>query len=66
MMKIFIYIAVAEKDDIRDLYRRKAEIRRDDTILRSYVPPQFYARFQALNRVCRERREQDADFKNSD
>ena len=42
----YIYIAVSEIDDIKDIYRRKAEVKRDDIILRSYVPPQFYARFK--------------------
>ena len=54
--EIYIYIAVEEMDDIRDIYRRKAEVRRDDAVLRTYIPPQFYERFSALNKICRDRR----------
>ena len=60
---IFIYIALDNLEDIKDIYRRKAEIRRDDTILRSYVPPQFYERFVTLNRICKEKRDQNSDLK---
>ena len=60
---IFIYIALDDLEDIKDIYRRKAEIRRDDTTLRSYVPPQFYERFVALNRICKDKRDLDNEIK---
>ena len=60
---IFIYIAVENIIDIRDLYKRKAEIRRDDLILKNYIPPQLFARFNAINRICRDRREEDRNLK---
>ena len=53
---IFVYIVVKDIDDIKDIYRRKSEIRRDDVVLRTYVPPQFYGRFVELNIICKERR----------
>ena len=51
--EIYIYIAVDDTQHIKNLYRRRAEIKRDDAILRSYVPPQFFARFIALNKICK-------------
>ena len=61
--EIFIYIAVKELEDIREIYRRKAEIKRDDVILRNYIPPQFFSRFTALNNICKLRREEDPQLK---
>ena len=61
--EIFIYIAMKEIEDIREIYRRKAEIKRDDVILRNYIPPQFFARFTALNNICKLRREEDPQLK---
>ena len=61
--EIFIYIAVAEIEDIRDIYRRKAEIKRDDAMLRMYVPPQFFAKFTALNKICKSKRQEDGRMK---
>ena len=60
---IYIYIAVSNIQDIKDIYRRKAEVRCDDTILRSYVPPQFYTRFNALNGICADRMKSEGDLK---
>ena len=58
-----IYIAVADERDIKDIYSRKAECRSDDTIVRSFIPPQYWDRFAALNRICTQRRTQDALLK---
>ena len=58
-----IYIAVADERDIKDIYSRKAEVRSDDTTVRSFIPPQYFERFSALNRICAARREQDGNLK---
>ena len=58
-----IYIAVTNESDIRDIYSRKAECRRDDTVVKSYIPPQYWERFVALNRVCAEKRALDGKLK---
>ena len=60
---IFIYIAVEDIREIRDLFRRKAEIQRDDLILKNYIPPQLFARFTALNRICKDRRSENTNLK---
>ena len=61
--EIFIYIALKDSQDIRDIYRRKAEIRRDDIYLRTYIPPQFFSRFSAINKICRDKRDENPDIK---
>ena len=60
---IFIYIAVENVLDIKDLYRRKAEVRRDDLILKNYIPPQLFARFTAINKICRDKRQENQNLK---
>ena len=37
-----IYIAVENKEQIRDIYIRKAECMRDEVILKNFVPPQVF------------------------
>ena len=59
----FINIALASEDDIRELYVRQAEIRNNDIIIRSYIPPSFHARFMALNHVCAEKRKEEPGLK---
>ena len=49
--------------DIKDIYARKAECRSDSTIVKSYIPPQFFNRFSALNRICADKRSQDESLK---
>ena len=48
---------------MRDIYARKAECRSDETVVKCYIPPQFYARFSALNMLCKEKREKDRTLK---
>ena len=40
-----IYIALGKERDVKDIYARKAEMRCDKTVVKSYIPPQFYTRF---------------------
>ena len=58
-----IYIAVAEREQIRDIYKRKAECKRDETTLLNFIPPQIYKRFVALNKLCTARRMEDKSLK---
>ena len=58
-----IYIALADERDVKDIYARKAEVRSENTTVKSYIPPQYYDRFAALNRVCAQKREQDPTLK---
>ena len=60
---IYIYIAVAHINDIRDIYRRKYEIKRDNLFLRNYVPPQFFTRFIRLGEICQQKRQEDSRLK---
>ena len=58
-----VYIAVANERDIKDIYSRKAEFRSDNIVVKSFIPPQFWERFSALNRLCTQRRSQDDSLK---
>ena len=58
-----INVALAEEDQIRELYIRKAELRREDITIRSYIPPNFYERYMALNKICTEKRAAEGDLK---
>ena len=58
-----IYIAVSDERDVKDIYSRKAEVRSDNTTVKSFIPPQYFERFSALNRICAARREQDGNLK---
>ena len=59
----FINVALASEDDIHDMYVRQADIRNNDIIIRSYIPPSFHARFMALNTVCAEKRKEEPGLK---
>ena len=58
-----IYIAMEDEADIRYIYIRKAELRRDETTVKLYIPPQYHARFIALNKICAQRRSEDTELK---
>ena len=58
-----MYVALEDTEDIRDLYSRKADCKRDDTVLNNFVPPQIYHRFVALNKLCKERRDMNPKLK---
>ena len=51
------------KGTLRDIYQRKAECKNDDTTVRNYIPPHFYERFTALNKICGLRRTEDPTLK---
>ena len=61
--EIFIYIVTKNNIDIKDIYRRKAEIRRDDIYIRTYIPPQFFSRFTAINKICKDKRYENPEIK---
>ena len=51
------------KGDIRDIYARKAECKADETTVKNFIPPQYYDRFMALNRLCSGRRQEGPQLK---
>ena len=61
-----IYIAMTDKEDIRDIYRRKAECKRDEVYLKNFTPPQIFKRFVALNKLCSDIRQLDRKLKTQD
>ena len=58
-----LYFATEDKQDIVDLYVRKAECKRDDVSLRNFIPPQIFNRFTAINKICKMKREENNKLK---
>ena len=56
-------VALAEEDEIKELFIRKAESRNENIILRNYIPPNFHERFMELNRICADKRKDDPSLK---
>ena len=54
-----IYMAVTDPAQVREIFYQKADSRNDTIVVRNYIPPQFFAHFTALNRLCRAHREDD-------
>ena len=61
--KDVIYVAMRNKDMVREIYVRKAESGNDDINLRNYVPPGFYNRYMMISDICKRMRETDRDIK---
>ena len=58
-----VYIATEIEEEIRDIYLRKAECWRDETVVKMFILPQFVDRFSTLNRICADRRSADDSLK---
>ena len=56
-------IALADENHIKELYMRKAELKRDEITIRSYIPPNFFERYMALNRIASDKRNNDPDLR---
>ena len=56
-----INVAMAKEEDIREFYIRKAELKKEDIIVRNYVLPNFHQRY--LNSICTERRKKYLSLK---
>ena len=54
-----LYVAMSKQDHVKELHVRRAESRNDSIRVRNYIPPNFFDRFMALNRICTERRAED-------
>ena len=54
-----VYIAVRNERDIRDIYHRKAECRNDETVVKHYIPPHSFKRFDVINKICAKKRSED-------
>ena len=58
-----VYITFQDHDMIRTIQRRIAEVQREEIESRSYIPPQFWDRYSALNAHCRDLRSNNKDLK---
>ena len=61
--KDIMYVTMANHDAIKDIQRRVAEVRLDEIATRTYIPPQYWSRYSALNAYCKELRENNPDIK---
>ena len=51
-----INVAMSSEDEVRDIYKRKAECKEESITVRCYIPPSFYKRFMFISEVCAEKR----------
>ena len=59
-----VYVVLKDIEDIKNIHRRKAECQNDNVSLRNFIPPpQFHARYLAINKVSAERRAEDDALK---
>ena len=58
-----INVAMANEDDAKELFVRRAESKNDNITVRCYIPPNFHERFMALNKICTEKRRDDSNLK---
>ena len=61
--KELLYVVLADHDMIRELYSRKAELKNDNIILRTFIPPQYFSRYSAISELCAEKRKMDPGLK---
>ena len=58
-----IYFTIEDKEQVREIYYRKALSENDDLIVREYIPPQFYDRWMAISRKATQVRANDKQIK---
>ena len=56
-------VAFASNDDVREIHIRKAESQNDEITVRNYIPPNFFERYKAINKICNERRQENKNLK---
>ena len=56
-------IAMSNQEHIRELHVRRAECQDDSITVRNFIPPNYYDRYMALNRICAEKRAVEPDLK---
>ena len=59
----FIYVALENKEHVREIQFRKAASGNDDLKTRDYIPPQLHARYMGLARKATELRQLDNELK---
>ena len=58
-----MYIALEDREHVRDIHRRKAQCKNDDILVRNFIPPQIYQRYMSLNKLCSDRRKEDTELR---
>ena len=58
-----IYVALPNKDQLREIHVRKAELQNDHIIIRNYIPPSFFERFTYLNKISKDKRSEDPSLR---
>ena len=58
-----IYVAFDNTKDVRDIYKKIAQVKHPDVTTRNFVPPQFYAWYMYLSKVCKYMRDTDKEIK---
>ena len=58
-----IYLALSDQEQVKEIFKRKAELKNDRIIVRHYIPPNLFDRFSFLNKVCKDERAKDTNLK---
>ena len=58
-----LYVAFDNTKDVKDIYKRIAQVQHPEVTTRNFVPPQFYARYMYLSKACKYLRETNKEIK---
>ena len=58
-----MYVAVNSPETISEIHKRIAERQNPEIFARNFIPPQYFERYCALNRLCRNMRDVDTELK---
>ena len=58
-----LYVAMVDKEQIKELHIRRAESQNENITVRNYIPPNFHERFVYINKMCTEQRRLDKALK---
>ena len=58
-----VYFSLNNTEDIREIYKRKSEVRNEEIHIHNYIPPPFHARYMHLSSVCSDKRASNPNLK---
>ena len=58
-----IYVALDNTKNVKDIYKKIAQVKHPEVTTRNFIPPQFYARHMYLSKVCKHLRDTEKETK---
>ena len=58
-----IYVVMETEEEVKELYMHKAEMHKEEIIVRNYIPPNFHDIFVFFNRICTQKRKDNPSLK---